>query len=91
MILAALLIGCIAAYYFGLRTGATCAAVAFGLFFIADLIPGIVLPVYIAVALGIIALYVIGPRRQDREAALRLRNGGRKLLLRLYRLIWRHG
>lgn len=64
MLLAALIIGLIAAYYLGFRAGGIAAAAAAGLFIIAALIPGLSIIAYAAVAVGLVALFTIGPKRQ---------------------------
>lgn len=73
MILAALFIGLLTAYYFGLRRGATAAGVAMGLFLLAAIAPGAKLPVYALVAAGLVALLVIGPRTTPPDDAVQLR------------------
>lgn len=67
MIIAALVIGAISAYYFGFRAGAFAAAGSVGLFIV-----GIVMPSKLILAYGLVAAYtvavlVIGPRLPGRK------------------------
>lgn len=67
MILAALVIGAISAYYFGLRIGAIAAIASAGLFVV-----GIVMPSKLLWAYGLVAAYtlgvlVLGPRMPGRQ------------------------
>ncbi len=64
MIIAALVIGLVTAYYFGLRLGWYAAAVAGGLFLLAMVWPSKALVLYAIAAIGFIAVLWIGPRRQ---------------------------
>lgn len=64
MVLAALILGALAAYYFGLRTGAVVAVATFVLCLVALFVPKIALPIYVAVAVGMFALWQIGARRK---------------------------
>lgn len=63
MIVAALVIGLITAYYFGIRVGGYAAAVAGGLFLLAGLWPSKALLLYAVVGIGFLAVLTIGPRR----------------------------
>ena len=65
MILGSLLIGLLTAYYFGVKPGIIAGAGAALLFIAADVIPGAQLGVYVLVAMFIIAVCVVGPRRAD--------------------------
>jgi len=64
MLIAALVIGLLTAYYFGLKPGGYAAAAAAALFAIAALIPGLAIPIYLVVAIGLIGLFSFGPRVQ---------------------------
>ncbi len=64
MVLAALILGALAAYYFGLRTGAVVAVATFVLCLVALFVPKIALPIYVAVAVGMFAIWQIGARRK---------------------------
>jgi hypothetical protein len=64
MVLAALILGALAAYYFGLRKGAYAAAVTFALCVVALFVPRLALPIYVVIAAGMFALWQIGARRQ---------------------------
>ncbi|WP_428266092.1 hypothetical protein [Haliangium sp.] len=73
MILASLIIGLLTAYYFGLRHGITAALVAFGLFLVEAVVPGLTVPIYVAIGVGVVALLVIGPRRAPSAEAGKVR------------------
>jgi hypothetical protein len=73
MILAALFIGLLTAYYFGIRRGSAAAGVTLGLFLLAAIAPGAKLLVYIVVGAGVLALFYIGPRTTPPEDAAQLR------------------
>ncbi|HWN71307.1 MAG TPA: hypothetical protein VNM90_26900 [Haliangium sp.] len=73
MILAALFIGLLTAYYFGIRTGSAAAGVALGLFLLVAIVPGAKLLVYGVVALALAAVFYIGPRTTPPEDATQLR------------------
>ena len=62
MILAALIIGAMSAYYLGLRNGVIAAGVSMVLFVAAAAVPGVSLYVYAAVALGLVGLATVGPK-----------------------------
>jgi hypothetical protein len=64
MVLAALILGALAAYYFGLRTGAAVAVATFVACLVALFVPRLALPIYIAVAVAMFAIWQIGARRK---------------------------
>jgi hypothetical protein len=64
MVLAALILGALAAYYFGLKKGAYVAAATFVLCVVALFVPRLAIPIYVAIAIGMFALWQIGARRQ---------------------------
>ena len=64
MIIAALVVGLITAYYFGLRLGGYAAAIAGGLFLLAAVWPSKALLLYVIAGIGFVAVLMIGPRRQ---------------------------
>jgi hypothetical protein len=75
MVLAALILGVLAAYYFGLRAGGMVAAATFVLCLVALFVPRLALPIYVVVAVGMFALWQIGARRKrptDAVMAVRL-------------------
>jgi hypothetical protein len=63
MIIAALAVGLIAAYYLGFRVGIYAAAITAGLLLAAKVIPGSTIPVYLLIGGGLAAVHVIGKRR----------------------------
>tara|TARA_R110002096_G_scaffold292224_2_gene486672 strand:+ start:120118 stop:120399 length:282 start_codon:yes stop_codon:yes gene_type:complete len=93
MILGALVIGAITAYYFGLRVGAFAAVGAAGLF-----VMGIVMPSKLLYAYGFVGLFVVGvlfigprlPGRKEKKADfMRISRMGMGKALRFYRKLRR--
>lgn len=90
MFLGALLIGLLTAYYFGIKPGIIAAGASALLFIVAQVVPGAMLGVYGLVALFIIGVIVIGPRRaqnQPSSGAQRVRRLARQALGRLWKLL----
>lgn len=73
MILAALIIGLLTAYYFGVKAGVSAIVASLGLFLLAAMVPGTKLLAYVLVASGLVAILVVGPRRTPPEDAAWLR------------------
>jgi hypothetical protein len=73
MILAALFIGLLTAYYFGIRAGSAAAGVTLGLFLLVAIAPGAKLLVYGLVAAAVVGILVVGPRTTPPEDATQLR------------------
>jgi hypothetical protein len=71
MIIAALVVGGVTAFYFGMRPGAIAAGVAFAAFLAAAVAPPLALWLYAAVGLGVGGVLVLGPRRGDPTHAAR--------------------
>ncbi len=67
MILGALVIGALTAYYFGLRAGAFAAVGSAGLFFIGLFMPSKLLYTYGLVGVFVTGVLVIGPRMPGRQ------------------------
>lgn len=67
MILAALVIGAISAYYFGFRVGAFAAVGAAGLFVMGIVMPGKIIWAYGLVAAYTVAVLFVGPRLPGRK------------------------
>jgi hypothetical protein len=63
MLLAAVVLGALTAYYFGLRAGAYAAVATFVLCVLALFVPRVALPVNVAIAVAAIAIWRIGSRR----------------------------
>jgi len=81
MLLAAVVLGALALYYFGIRAGLWAAGATFGLCLIAMFAPGWATAIYAFVAAAAVALYWIGSRRQrppDAVIAVRLIRGALK-------------
>ena len=88
MLLGAILIGLLTAYYFGIKPGIIAAATCALLFILAQVVPGTMLGVYGLVALFIIGVVVIGPRRaknQEPSGAQRVRKLARQALGKLWK------
>jgi hypothetical protein len=64
VIIAALVIGLVTAYYFGVRLGGYAAAAAGGLFLLAAVWPSKALVLYGIAAVGFLGVLMIGPKRQ---------------------------
>jgi len=71
MFIAALVVGALVAYYFGLRPGLVAAGATAGLFLLAAVIPGAAAYAYIVVGAGVAGVVVLGPKlkRPDSLAA----------------------
>ena len=63
MLLAALVLGGLAAYYFGLRVGAWTAAATFAVCVLAAFVPRLATPVHVLIAVAGFAIWRIGSRR----------------------------
>jgi membrane-bound ClpP family serine protease len=88
MVLGALLIGLLTAYYFGIQLGITAAVTAALLFFAAAIAPGLSVIIYIAVAAYIAGVCWLGPRRASHRAEASrdlLRRWSRRILGKLWR------
>jgi hypothetical protein len=86
MLLAALIIGLVTAYFLGFRSGGVAAAVAAGLFLLAAIFPPLALPAYGLVAAGVAVLCVLGPRMQKDETRTRFREEMARVLSKLWKL-----
>ena len=64
MLIAALLLGALTAYYFGLRLGLYAAAATAALCLVAMFVPGWSVPIYVLLAIGAVTVIVVGPRRK---------------------------
>lgn len=88
MILAAIVIGLITAYYLGLKAGGIAAAGSMLLFVIAQVVPGATMWAYAIVAVGLLALFAFGPKLQKRspesEQARRLFRLARRAARQVY-------
>ena len=62
MFIAALLVGALVAYYFGLRPGLLAAGATAGLFLLAAVIPGAAAYAYVVVGVGVAGVVVLGPK-----------------------------
>jgi hypothetical protein len=63
MLIAALIVGALTAYYFGLRRGVWAAAATFALLAVAAFVPRMQWPAYLLVAAAAVAVRLIGARR----------------------------
>jgi membrane-bound ClpP family serine protease len=88
MLLGALLIGLLTAYYFGIQLGITAAVTAALLFLAAAVVPGLSVIIYIAVAVYVAGVCWLGPRRARQKAEAHkdlLRRWSRQMLGKLWR------
>jgi hypothetical protein len=67
MLIAAILIGLLTAYYLGVRAGMVAAGAAAGLFLIAALMPPLKLVAYALVGVGVAGVCLVGPHHQRPE------------------------
>ena len=67
MIIGAILIGLITAYYFGLRNGGIAAGVSFSLFLLALAMPNMLLWIYGFVGVALSFVLVLGPRMPNQK------------------------
>jgi hypothetical protein len=63
MLIAALVVGALTAFYFGIKWGVYAAAAALALLAAAMVVPGLTFWAYAAIGLGVIGVVTIGPRR----------------------------
>jgi cell division protein FtsW (lipid II flippase) len=63
MLIAALLVGAITAWYWGLRKGLWAAVITEVLCLAATFLPRYALPIYVALSVAVIALVIIGSKR----------------------------
>ncbi|MCP4444212.1 MAG: hypothetical protein GY811_02555 [Myxococcales bacterium] len=93
MILGALVIGAITAYYFGVRVGVYAAVASVGLFVLGIVMPSKLLWTYGLVGAFVVGVLVIGPRlpgRQENKADfLKATRSGMGKAMRLYRKLRR--
>jgi hypothetical protein len=87
MIVAALIVGLLVAYYFGVRAGIYGAAAAGGAFLVAAVVPPLALVAYLAVGAGVLLVCLAGPKlgHPPPEGVVRF---GRQLFTRARRLAW---
>jgi len=85
VLIAAVVIGLVTAYYFGLRSGGIAAAVAGGLFLAAMVMPGRALTIYALVGVGLVVVLALGPRYGRPGARANLL----KLVRRMIGQLWR--
>ncbi len=75
MILAAIVVGLITAYYLGLRAGGIAAGAAAALFLLVALYPPLKFVAYLAIGLGVAAVCIAGPYHQKPETRRQVQNG----------------
>lgn len=85
MIIAAILCGLLAAYYFGIRAGYIAAGIAAGLFVLAWVIPAATVAAYLIIAAGIVGLCVLGPRLRKPGQGLEIPSWAKKQALRTWK------
>ena len=89
MLIAALVIGVLTAYYLGFRPGMYAAGASGMLFLAATVVPQWAIPAYGVVAVGVLALCAIGPRVQKKSHKQRFAALGRDLFKRAFKLLRR--
>ncbi len=77
MFIAALLVGALVAYYFGLRPGLVAAGATAGIFLLAAVIPGAAAYAYIVVGAGVAGVVVLGPKLKRPDSLASGAMGGR--------------
>jgi hypothetical protein len=87
MILAALIAGGLTAYWLGLRPGAWAAVATFALLLVAAWVPPLTLPIYVLLAGGMMAVSVVGARRERPADAVRATRWVRATLGRVFALV----
>ena len=68
MFIAAILVGLLVAYYFGLRPGMIAAGATVGLFLIAMVVPGAATYAYVLVCAGVAGVVLLGPKLKRPDA-----------------------
>ncbi len=71
MFIAALLVGGLTAFYFGIRPGAVAAGASLLAFLAAAIVPALALWAYVAVGTGVVGVLAIGPKRGNPTHAAR--------------------
>ncbi len=82
MLLAALIVGALAAYYLGVRAGVLAAGVSAALFVAADIVPAVAVWAYLAVGAGVLGICALGPRFQKESHKQRVMSGVRAMAKR---------
>ena len=86
MLFAAIAVGLVATYYFGLRPGIAAAAATAALFLLALVAPGLALYAYVAVGLGVAGLVTVGPKVRRKGSPAQLAGWARIGLMQLRRM-----
>jgi hypothetical protein len=68
MFIAALLVGLLVAYYFGVRPGVVAAGATAGLFLLAAVVPGVATYAYVVVCTGVASVVLLGPKLKRPDA-----------------------
>jgi hypothetical protein len=82
MLIAALLVGLLVAYYFGLRPGMVAAGATAGLFLLAAVVPGAAAYAYVLVCAGVAGVIWLGPKLKRPDALASGMGGARGSALR---------
>ncbi len=89
MILGAIIVGLITAYYFGLKVGGAAAAFSFALFLLGIVMPSKILWTYGSVGIFLVGVLTVGPRlpshKEKKADFFRFGRKGMGSVLRLYR------
>jgi hypothetical protein len=71
VLIPALLVGGLTAYWFGLRAGGWAAAATLALCLLAAMVPGLERPVHLVLAAAVVGVCLVGPRRERPPDAVR--------------------
>jgi hypothetical protein len=83
MLLAALIVGGLTAYWLGLRPGAWAAVATLAVLLVASLVPPLALFLHVALAVGVLAVCIAGARRERPADAVRAVRWVRSTISRL--------
>ncbi len=87
MLLAALIVGGLTAYWLGLRPGAWAAAGTFALLLVAAFVPPLALLIHLGLAAGVLAICVVGARRPRPTDAVQATRWARATVGRVVTLV----
>jgi hypothetical protein len=71
MLLAALIVGGLTAYWLGLQRGLWAAVATFALLLVALFVPALAQPIHVLLAVGVLAVFIVGSKQQRPADAVR--------------------
>lgn len=89
MLIAALVVGLLTAYYFGLRPGMLAAGATAALFVVAMVVPAVAVWAYVTVGVGVAGLCWLGPKLRRNTAPARYAGVARRGVGQVVRLVRR--